>query len=162
MDKLISDRAQVEISGKVKDILQSLLIDDWQSEPHHQHQNFPERCYGTIKSRTNIVMNRSGAPAFAWLLCLMYVCFLVNHLATGSLDWQCPPFKLTGGMVDISILLLFYFWEEVYYSTLEHGFPSETMEKKGCFIGFGDSVGDAFTFKILTDDTKKIIYRSAI
>jgi len=40
MDKLISDRAQVETSKKVQDILRALIIDDWQSEPHHQHQNF--------------------------------------------------------------------------------------------------------------------------
>jgi hypothetical protein len=37
--KLASDRAQVEISGRVKDILRSLIIGDWQSEPHQQHQN---------------------------------------------------------------------------------------------------------------------------
>jgi hypothetical protein len=38
-NKLISDRAQVEISNKVKDILRNLHILDWQSEPHQQHQN---------------------------------------------------------------------------------------------------------------------------
>ena len=37
--KLISDRAQVEIGKKVKDILRILCIDDWQSEPHKQFQN---------------------------------------------------------------------------------------------------------------------------
>jgi hypothetical protein len=37
--KLISDRAQVEISNKVKDILRALCISDWQSEPHQRHQN---------------------------------------------------------------------------------------------------------------------------
>jgi hypothetical protein len=31
-----SNRAQVKISGRVKDIL---IIGDWQSEPHQQHQN---------------------------------------------------------------------------------------------------------------------------
>ena len=31
MDVLISDRAQMEISNKVKDILRHLIIDDWQS-----------------------------------------------------------------------------------------------------------------------------------
>ena len=36
MSKLISDRAQVEISNCVKDILRSLIIDDWQSELHRQ------------------------------------------------------------------------------------------------------------------------------
>ena len=36
--KLISDRAQVQISNKVKDILRVLCISDWQSEAHQQHQ----------------------------------------------------------------------------------------------------------------------------
>ena len=40
---LISDRAQVEISKKVKDILRHLYIKDWQSEPGEQHQNACER-----------------------------------------------------------------------------------------------------------------------
>jgi hypothetical protein len=38
MDKLISGRVTTEISNKVQDILGVLFIDDWQSEPHHQHQ----------------------------------------------------------------------------------------------------------------------------
>jgi len=33
MDKLISDRAQFEVSKKVKDILHHLCIDDWQAAP---------------------------------------------------------------------------------------------------------------------------------
>ena len=37
MDKLLSDRAQVEISKKVLDILRALYIGDWQSEPHRQN-----------------------------------------------------------------------------------------------------------------------------
>ena len=35
----VSNRSQVKISNKVKDILCHLCIDDWQSEPHFQHQN---------------------------------------------------------------------------------------------------------------------------
>ena len=42
MDKLISDHAQVEISNRVHDILRANCIDDWQSEPYHQHQNHAE------------------------------------------------------------------------------------------------------------------------
>ena len=42
--KLISDSAQVKISNEVHDILQYLFIEDWQSEPHHQHQNPEEQC----------------------------------------------------------------------------------------------------------------------
>jgi len=41
-------------------------------------------------------------------------------------------------------------------------FPSDTAERLGRFVGFGESVGDALTFKILTDNTQKIMYRSSI
>jgi hypothetical protein len=47
--KLISDRAQVEISEHVKQVLRPLHISTWQSKPHQQHQNPAERQYQNIK-----------------------------------------------------------------------------------------------------------------
>jgi len=72
MTKLITDRALAEISHKVLDILRTYAIDDWQSEPHHQHQNFAEQRYQTIKKYVNKILDSSGAPADCWLLCLQY------------------------------------------------------------------------------------------
>jgi hypothetical protein len=76
---------------------------------------------------------------------------------------------LTGITTDISSITQFVFWEPVYYATAEYlkydgkpGFPSAPAEAKGRFVGFGESVGDVLTYKILTDDTKKIIYRSYV
>ena len=54
MSKFISDRAQVEISNRVQDILRNYLIKDWQSEPHNQHQNPAERHYQDAKRMANI------------------------------------------------------------------------------------------------------------
>ena len=45
MGKLMSDTAQSETSNRVKDILLTLFNDDWQSEPHYQHQEFAERRF---------------------------------------------------------------------------------------------------------------------
>ena len=42
MDALISDCTKAEISSKVKDILQTLIIKDWQSELHNKNQNCVE------------------------------------------------------------------------------------------------------------------------
>ena len=91
MDKLISDCAKAEMSLRVQQILRALFISAWYSDPYHENQNFAENSYGTIKATTNRVMNNSGAPASTWLLCLMYVSILLNHLAivllsTGSLQ----------------------------------------------------------------------------
>ena len=38
MDKIISNSVQSDIFNRVKDILRSLFIDDWKSEPCYQHQ----------------------------------------------------------------------------------------------------------------------------
>ena len=95
MDKLPSDSAKTEISNKVMDILMAYHISNWHSVPYHQNQNPAEWRYRTIKSWTNTVMNKSGAPANCWLLCLIYVCHLINHIACTALDGKIPLVALT-------------------------------------------------------------------
>ena len=164
MDKLLSDSAKTEISNKVMDILRAYHISNWHSEPYpyHQNQNPAEWRYRTIKSWTNTVMNRSGAPANCWLLCLIYACYLLNHIACTALDGNIPLLALTGITPDISIILLFTFYQPVFYATYDQHFPSESEERAGYWVGFGEHCGDAMTHKILDQDTQKIIYRSAV
>ena len=162
MDKLISDRAQVEISNRVLDILRALFISSWQSEPHQQHQNAAERKYQTIKRNVNTVLDRTGAPAYTWLLCLLYVCFILNRLSSEKLGWRSPLEYLTGSTPDISPLLRFHFWEPVYYKVEDGDYPSDSTEGRGRWVGVAENVGHAMTYMILRDDTKKIIYRSNV
>ena len=115
MDTLISDGGKYEISKRVTDLLRSLLIQDYQSEPYHQHQNKAENRFGLAKHYTNTVMNTSGCPACCWLLCLQYICVVLNHLASPTLQGICPVQALEGTTPDISFLLHFSFYEPVYY-----------------------------------------------
>ena len=103
MSKLIIDYAQVEISNKVKDILRMYHSSSWHSEPYHQNHNPSEWHYRTIKAWTNIILNRSGASANCWLLCMSYVCYLLNHIFCESLKGQIP---LTNFMV-LHLILAF-------------------------------------------------------
>jgi hypothetical protein len=160
--KLVSDRAQVEISGRVKDILRSLMIGDWQSEPHQQHQNPAERKYQDVKRMANTIMDRTGSPAHTWLLALMYVCFVLNFTASAALNWRTPTEVLTGSTPDISPLLRFGWWDPVYYKLDDSSFPSDSREHRGRFVGISEHVGHAMTYMILTDDTQKIIHRSNV
>ena len=102
MDILISDSAQSETSSKVEDLLRAYVIDDWQSEPHHQHQNPTERQIQRAKNLSNRILDRTGAPAFLWLLCLTYVCLLLNHIALDSLNGHTLLEVLTGITPDLS------------------------------------------------------------
>jgi Reverse transcriptase (RNA-dependent DNA polymerase) len=161
MNKLISDCAKAEMSERVKQILRALCISSWYSEPYHQNQNFAENRYSTIKTATNRLMNLSGAPAYTWLLALMYVCLLLNHLASEALGWKTPLQVLNGQQPDISKFLHFSFFEPVYYHVYSNNFPSESNEEQGWWVGVATHVGDELTYKILTKN-HKIIYRSAI
>ena len=45
--------------------------------------------------------------------------------------WQNTTFCLTSITPDISIILLFTFYEPVFYATYDQNFPSESAERAG-------------------------------
>ena len=90
------------------------------------------------------------------------MCYLLNHIACNALDGKIPLSALTGITPDISIILLFTFYQPVFYATYDQHFPSENEERAGYWVGLGEHCGDAMTHKILDHDTQKIICRSAI
>ena len=141
-------------------------IQDYQSEPVHQHQNKAENHFGLAKLYTNTVMNTSGCPVCFWLLCLQYICVVLNHLASPTLQGICPVQALEGTTPDISFMLHFSFYESVYYridsSEPDLHFPSLSNEKKSYWVGFANNPDDRLTRRILTEDTQKIIIRSGI
>ena len=77
-------------------------------------------------------MNRSGAPANCWLLHLIYVCYLLSHIACTALDGKILLLALTGMTPDISIILLFTFYQPATY---DQNFSSESAERAGYWVG---------------------------
>jgi len=160
-DRLLSDRAQVEISKAVENVLRTFCVKSWQSEPHQQQQNPAERRFQTVKTAVNRILDRTGAPPSTWLLCTQYVCFLLNHTYNETL--RTVPIKaLTGSTPDISVLLRFHFWQRVLYKQSDYSFPSSSPEGVGHIVGVSEHVGPALCYKILTDDTQKVIFRSSV
>jgi hypothetical protein len=159
--KLISDQAQVEISEKVKSILCTLFIGEWQSKSHQQQQNPAECHYKTVKAQANVILDRTGAPEYTWLLALQYTCFLLNHCYDSTIS-AIPLSLHTGLTINTSIILRFSFYKKVYFQRNETKFPSGSKEALGYMVGFADHVGNALCYKILTDDMMKILYRSQL
>ena len=157
--KLVSDRAQVEISGRALEFLRVYGISAWQSEPHQQHQNYAERKIQQLKQMTNVILDRTGAPSSVWLLALMYVAFVLNHTWSDNIK-NVPLTALLGVTVDISVLLRYHFWQQVYFKAIEPGFPSDSKERLGHIVGISEHVGHTLTWKILDVETNKVLYRS--
>ena len=162
MTKLISDYAKVEISNIVKDILRMYHSSSWISEPYRQNQNPAEGRYCTLKSWTNTIMIRSGAPADCWLPCMIHPSYILNHLSCVALGGHVPMGILYGVSPGISIILLYTFYQLVFYATHNQSYRSASEERAARWVGFGEHVGDALTHKLLDDDTQKLLYRSAV
>ena len=79
-------------------------------------------------------------------------CFEWINSTTGYV-WNHP---------DISIMLLYTFYQPVFYATHDQHLPSESEERAAFCIGFGEYCVDAMTHKLLDKITQEIIYRSAV
>ena len=62
-------------------------------------------------------MNRSGAPADCWLLCMIHASYILNHLSCEALGGNVPLVMLYGVSPDISIILLYTVYQPVFYAT---------------------------------------------
>ena len=79
-----------------------------------------------------------------------YLCVLPSqpHSLCSS-RWKNTPLALTGITPDISILLLFTFYQPVFYATHDQHFPSKSEERAAYWVGFGEHCGDAMNHKSL-------------
>ena len=160
---LFSDNAKAEIATKVQDILRHYCIGHYRSEPHQQNQNPAERRIQEVKKHTNILLDRTGTPPNLWLLCMLYVMDLHNHIASTNLDHHITPIQKAFGYVpDISKFLQFHWYQRVLYRQNDISFPSGSYEGIGRFVGFAHNIGDVLTYHILTDDTQQVIARSMV
>ena len=166
MITLTSDGGTYDISKGVTDLLHSLFIQDFKSEPYHQHQNKVKNRFGHAKHYPKTVMNTSGCPACSWLFCLQCICVVLNYLASIPLQGICPVQALQGTTPDISFMPHTSFYEPVYYriefSEPDFHLPSSSNEKKGYWVGFAANQGDSLTWRTLTEDTHMIILCSGI
>ena len=93
---------------------------------------------------------------------MIHASYILNHLSSEALGGNVPLRMLYGVSPDISILLLYTFYQPVFYATHNQSYSSASEERAARWVGFGEHVGDALTQKLFDDDTKKILYRSAV
>ena len=166
MITLTRDGGTYDISKGVTNLPHSLFIQDFKSEPYHQHQNKVKNRFGHAKHYPKTVMNTSGCPACSWLFCLQCICVVLNYLPSIPLQGICPVQALQGTTPDISFVPHTSFYEPVYYridsSEPDFHLPSTSNEKKGYWVGFAANQGDSLTWRTLTEDTHMIILCSGI
>ena len=156
------DLAGEEKSAVVTEINRNLHVKDEWSEAHNQQQNKAELgAVRWLKDHLKIMLARTNAPKWVWIQACEYLANVHNILVHDALSGRTPFSYRMGYPPDISAYLHFRFWQKVLFLDTEDTFPS-TKECPGYWLGVADSVGDVLTFKILTADTMRIIYRSVV
>ena len=109
--KLKNDRAQMEIGKAWTAICRKYNIEQCTTEAHMQWQNEAERYIQEVKKMINTIMDCMGCPNQLWIMCSLYVVYLLNRLAKADLNWRSSHEVCTGVTPDISALLIFSFYE---------------------------------------------------
>jgi hypothetical protein len=148
---LMSNQAKSEMHGRTKDLLHMYEIADAQSKADYQNQNPTEQKIQTIKKTVNGTMDCTSCPPKCWLLCLLFVIGLFNHLP--NFDGNIPLSVVTGQIPDISKYLHYHFWQEVFVSV--PGKPHQ--EQLVCWFYPVDNVGNELTYWVHLEETQQLI-----
>ena len=159
--KIKNDRAKMETGKGWTQICRTFNIEQCTTEAHHPWQNEAERQIQEVKRMVNTIMDRTGAPTNLWMLCTLYSVYILNRIARESLNWRSAFETCYGITPDISAILLYRFYQRIYYLDAETPFP-DSKERPGRFVGIAENIGDAMTFWILTSDSHQLIARSVI
>ena len=151
------------MSEKALNLQRNFVVADEYTEPYSPWQN-PAEGGGVkfLKLHAEVLMNKSSCPDYLWYACHEYIAAVHECCANEHLNWETPIQKSGEGTPDISHIMQFYWYEPVLYYNPDTSFP-ETKEEPGYFVGFGENVGDALTFKILTLGKRpQILHRSVV
>ena len=164
--KLIADNCPMYRDWNVTKYLQDSVVSMWQCETKHQNQNPAKNQYRTVKQHTDRTMNRSGAPGYAWLLCLVYICLCLNNYIDPKLGdgTKYPIMMCCFAKNDISMLLNFYSWQPVYYlvDPEDQSFSENLRKKRARWAGVDEKIGAKMCYKLVDEESGMIIYRSVI
>ena len=125
----------MQCSDKIQSINRQFCIGDGYTEPYHPQQNPAElNAVKWLKTHTQVILDRSGAPEYAWLECAKWLADIHNVVTDESLGWRTPMERRHGITPDISAYIMFSFWEPVYY--LEPSTPHpHSKELPARFLG---------------------------
>ena len=154
----MSDNAWEQTSKKVLEILRNYNIIKHNSEAGHQNQNPGERRLQDAKRTTQTLMDRTGTPAASWLLTLLFVVGLFNHITNAQINDMAPITKAKNLPVDVSKILHFRWLESVYHCQCDgESFPSSNNERSGWWCGPAEDVGNVLCYQILDAQNLKIV-----
>lgn len=144
-----SDNAQSELGKDWTHTCRQLCVDQESTVPHSPWQNFAERRIGHLGSMVRNCMRAFNVPLAHHDWCQKWCCDVHNIASSRKLNWHSPVSLAHGHTPDISPFR-FHIWEPVWYYQPGTKSPA-TPWRKGRWLGFADSTGDAMTYYVRTE-----------
>jgi hypothetical protein len=151
------DNSKMQVGYLWKQYMRRYNCKDKFIEPHNPQQNPAERIIGELKQAIKKAFIDTGCHPKAWYCLVQHITDGKNHAAHTSLNWTTPIEAAIGHTPDISGLLYFTFWEDVYYYE-----PTTGDEKLGKWLGRANNYGDQMCYWILTADTNQLIVHGTV
>ena len=104
----------------------------------------------------NNIIDCTGCPGRAWLLCALFTMMLFCHLPNANREILNNV--QTGHIHDISKFMHFHFWQEVLIES--HHKDKKEEPVRWCFPA--DGVGDELTWMVLLTELEQLVPRSNV
>jgi hypothetical protein len=124
---LISDNAPEEVMGKARKTCRKYRIQQRTVVPHSPWQNAAEASIREVKKNVRRTLRLTRDPLRLWAYCATWVCAIRRMTASSlaRLNRRTPEENLTGSTPDILALIMFKWYQPVYYWTPTLEFPKE-------------------------------------
>ena len=150
-DTLVSDGAKEEVSGDMAKKCRYYQVTQRVTEPYAPWTDKAEGSVREIKRAIKYHTTRKGSPRRVWCFCGEWTTAIRRLTARDSLDNRTPHENVLGTTPDISIYLLFDWYQVVWYHEPVAQFP---FSKKvlGRWLGLAtEEYHDVGTFYVLTE-----------
>jgi hypothetical protein len=128
-------------------------IKNFQCEPHRQHQNPAKHRSQEVTKLGNHLMDHTNTPPKLWLLCLLYVIYLLNRLSIQRNEWKTPIKAAFGQKPDVSASSLSV--GLIRLLPINWNLSIGNQERTGCMVCIAGHQGDSITFLVLTTSPNK-------
>lgn len=157
------DNSKMQVGQLWTEYLRRYWVKDDFTEPYRSHQNPAERAMSIQKEKIERLFIDTGCDPKSWYRAMCHVADINNNTAVQGHGYRIPLEIRDGDTPDISGLLLFKFWEKVYFENPTHSFPEVGgNEKLGRWLGRANSYGDKMCYWILDVETEQLLVRSGV
>ena len=149
-ETIVSDGAKEQVLGETAAKMNYYRINHQLTEPYAPWQDRAERSVREIKKKIRSCMRRTNAPKRLWCFCGDWNAAIGRLTSRESLDGRTPTERVLGTTPDVSLYIMFDWYQVVWYHEPTNEFPNQ-KRVLGRWLGVAHDYHEEGVFWILTE-----------